>query len=119
MDERQSSGYMQTTKQRRNPPRNVQATPSHTDILAKYQQKKQRRAIGQNARSVGHQSCFRESLYILFAWLGFLCHITFAVVPSWSEDKYSINDFYRDHAIEISPAHWNAFCYIKFQWGMP
>ena len=108
---------MQTTNNRNQPGDFVHETPSHTDILAKYQQKKQERSGGQYGQNRVQSSCFRDSLYILFAWLGFLSHITVAVVLSW-RDKHAFDHFYRDHSLIISPAHWNTFCFINFQWAV-
>mmetsp|Transcript_29149 Transcript_29149/g.25740 ORF Transcript_29149/g.25740 Transcript_29149/m.25740 type:complete len:496 (+) Transcript_29149:47-1534(+) len=106
--------------------------PSETDILAKYQQRHNRRPKGNgyhgqrptkrgfgelsgNPQSLSsHPSCFRESLYILFAWLGYFIHITFALIPSqWFGAKISTTDFYDNNSIEIAPASWNVI-----QWGI-
>lgn len=115
----------------------INCEPSETDILAKYQERHHNRRlknsnnyqhqrptkrvhgelinnVNQQQSLQSHPSCFRESLYILFAWLGYFVHICCALIPyQWFGGKESTTSFYDKYPIQIAPASWNVV-----QWGI-
>eukprot|EP01083_Nonionella_stella_P008032 23144_1 len=105
--------------------RNINIESSETDILYKYQQAHERRIKngqnnsgkptkrygenapgGHNSSITTHPTCLRESFYLLFAWFGYIIHITFALLPNnvFGGGSTTLNDFYKNYKLEIAPA---------------
>eukprot|EP01084_Bolivina_argentea_P219988 372921_1 len=83
---------------------NEDAKPLQKDTLYKHPIKK-KKTTEQTATI--HNTCLKESFYLSFAWLGYVIHLIFALLPSnFFNGKMTMKYFYKNHSIQISSVNW-------------